>query len=332
MKRKKIMYALPVMGMAIFMGWLAVPAAFSEEYPTRPITIICWSSPGAPNDLLARQIAKVGEKYFGQRMDVLTKKGGSGAVAMAYLLKQKKEGYTLSTTTISQIVAIAAGHIPFKTSDFSYIMRIQSDPYLIAVRSESPFKNLAEFFDYAKKNPGKISVSGFGTASAHFLSFMRLKTRAGNPDIRWVAYEGGADAAVACLGGHTDAVNTNYSVVGEYAKAGKMRILGASSEKRLSFIPDVPTYMEQGYKLAPDHWRGLMGPAGIPAGVVKKIRGFMEKTVADPEFKKFMANAGAEYGLMGSPEEFQKWVEGEVTESHELLKQQNLLGKPKKKK
>jgi putative tricarboxylic transport membrane protein len=242
---------------------------------------------------------------------------------------QKKDGYTLSTTTVSQVVAIAAGHVPFKVSDFTYIMRIQSDPYLIAVRSDSPFKNLKELFEYGKKNPGKLSVSGFGTASAHFLAFMRLKARAGDPDIRWVAYEGGADAAVACLGGHVNAVNTNYSVVGQYVKAGKMRVLGVSSEKRLSFLPEVPTYMEQGYQLAPDHWRGLMGAAGIPAGVVKKIRADMEKTVADPEFKKFMANSGAEYGLMGSQEEFQKWVAGEVSEYYALLKKLNLLKKKK---
>jgi putative tricarboxylic transport membrane protein len=330
MKLQRILHSFAFVG-AIFLALCMAGGAFAQEYPTRPITVICWSSPGAPNDLLARQIAKVGEKYFGQRMDVLTKKGGSGAVAMAYLMKQKRDGYTLSTTTVSQVVAIAAGHVPFKASDFTYIMRIQSDPYLIAVRSDSPFKNLKDFFDYAKKNPGKLSISGFGTASAHFLAFMRLKARAGNPDIRWVAYEGGADAAVACLGGHVNAVHTNYSVLGEYVKAGKMRVLGVSSEKRLSFLPEVPTYKEQGYNLAPDHWRGLMGPAGIPAGVVKKIRADMEKTVADPGFKKFMTNSGAEYGLMASQGEFQKWVEGEVSEYHELLEKLNLLGKKKKK-
>lgn len=318
-------------GVAVCLSLSMAGGVFAQDYPTRPITILCWSSPGAPNDLLARQIAKTGEKYFGQRMDVVTKKGGGGAVLMAYMAKQKKDGYTLSTTTVSQIVTIAAGRVPFKVKDFVYVMRIQSDPYMIAVRSDSQFKNLKDFFDYGKKNPGKLSVSGFGTASAHFLAFMRLSARAGNPNIRWVAYQGGADAAVACLGGHVNAVHTNYSVVGQYAKAGKMRVLGVSSDKRLSFLPDVPTYMEQGYQLAPNHWRGLMGPAGIPPAVVKKIRSIMEKTVADPEFKKYMANAGAEYGLLGSQEELQKWVGGEVSEYYGLLKKLNLLGKKKKK-
>jgi putative tricarboxylic transport membrane protein len=330
MKIQRILHSFMI-GAAVLIVLSMTGEAFAQEYPTRPITVLCWSSPGAPNDLLARQIAKTGEKYFGQRMDVVTKKGGGGAVLMAYMAKQKKDGYTLSTTTVSQIVTIAAGRVPFKIKDFTYIMRIQSDPYMIAVRSDSPFKDLKGFFEYAKKNPGKLSVSGFGTASAHFLAFMRLRARAGDPNIRWVAYEGGADAAVACLGGHVNAVHTNYSVLGQYVKAGKMRVLGVSSDKRLSFLPDVPTYMEQGYQLAPNHWRGLMGPAGIPPAVVKKIRSDMEKTVADPEFKKFMANAGAEYGLMGSQEELQKWVGGEVSEYYDLLKKLNLLGKKKKK-
>jgi putative tricarboxylic transport membrane protein len=306
MKLRRILPSIFI-GVAFCLFLSMAGGVFAQDYPTRPITILCWSSPGAPNDLLARQIAKTGEKYFGQRLDVVTKRGGGGAVLMAYMAKQKKDGYTLSTTTVSQIVTIAAGRVPFKVKDFVYVMRIQSDPYMIAVRSDSPFKNLKDFFAYAKKNPGKLSVSGFGTASAHFLAFMRLRARAGDPNIRWVAYDGGADAA------------------------GKMRVLGVSSDKRLSFLPDVPTYMEQGYQLAPNHWRGLMGPAGIPPAVVKKIRSIMEKTVADPEFKKYMANAGAEYGLLGSQEELQKWVAGEVTEYYDLLKKLNLLGKKKKK-
>jgi len=329
MKRRKGLHVFLGTVFTCLLVFMMAYGALSEEYPTRPITILCWSSPGAPNDLLARQIAKTGEKYFGQRMDVLTKKGGSGAISMGYLQKQKKDGYTLSTNTASMIINIASGRIPFKASDFTCIMRIQLDPFLIAVRSDSPFKDLKDFFDYANKNPGKLSISGFGTASAHFLAFMRLKARAGDPNVRWIAYEGGADAAVACLGGHTNLVHTNYSVVGEHVKAGKMRVLGVSSEKRLSALSDVKTYMEQGYKLSPVHWRGFMGPSGLSKDVVTKIRGFMEKTVMDPEFKTYMKNAGAEYGLMDSPDAFQKWAEGEVKENHELMKKLNLLKKKK---
>jgi len=305
-------------------------AALCADYPTRPVTVLCWSSPGAPNDLLARQIAKVGQKYFGQSMNVLTKKGGSGAVTMGYLLKQKKDGYNLSTTTASMVINMASGKIPFKVEQFTMLMRIQMEPFVIAVRTESPFNNLNDMMAYAKKNPGKLSMAGFGTASAHFLAFKRLTLKAGDPNFSWIAYNGGADAAVACLGGHTDAVHTNYVVVGEHVKAGKMKILGVSSTKRHPLLPNIKTYTEQGYATAPVHWRGFMGPAGMPADVVKKIRGAMEQTMKDPDFEAFMKNAGAEYALMESQEAFQKWAENEVTENYELMKSLNLLGKKKK--
>lgn len=306
-------------------------AALCADYPTRPISVVCWSSPGAPNDILAREIAKVGQKYFGQPMNVLTKAGGSGAVAMGHILKQKQDGYTLGTTTASMIINIASAKIPFTAEQFSFLMRIQEEPYVVAVLATSPFNDLKDMMAFAKKNPGKLSMAGFGTASAHYLAFKRLNIKAGDPNIRWIAYNGGAEAAVACLGGHTDAVHTNYVVVGEHVKAGKMKILGVSSVKRLSLIPDVKTYTEQGYATSPSQWRGLMGPAGMPADVVKKIRAAMEKTMEDPEFKEYMKNSGNEYAMMESPEVLQKWVENEVKENHELMKSLNLLGKKKKK-
>jgi len=270
-------------------------AALSGEYPEKPIQIICWSSPGAPNDLLARELAKVGQKYFKQNMTVLTKKGGSGAVAMGYLLKQKADGYTLSTTTVSQVIAMAAGQIPFKPEQFTFLMRLQMDPFVIAVRKESPFNNLNEFFEYGKNNPGKLSVGGFGTASAHYLAYKRLNIKAGDPDIRWISYNGGADAVVATLGGHTDAVHTNPITVMEHVEASKMKILGISSEKRSPAFPDWKTYTEQGYNLAPVQWRGVMAPAGLSAEVIQKIRSALEETVMDAKFKEFMKNAGVDY-------------------------------------
>jgi len=327
MRLRKLFYGALAVLFACSLLLITAQQTFAG-YPERPITVLCWSSPGAPNDLLARQIAKTGEKYFGQRMSVVTKRGGGGSVLMGYMLQQKADGHTLSTSTASMPISMASGRIPFKPSDFTHIMRIQTDPFMIAVRSDSPFNNLPDFFAYAQKNPGKLSISGFGTASAHFLAFSRLKTIVGDPDIRWVAYEGGSDAAVACLGGHTDAVHTNWSVVGEHKKAGKMKILSTSIES--SAAPDVKTYKQQGYDLAPVHWRGFMGPKGIPSDVVKQIRAFMEKLVADPEFKTYMKNAGAEYGLMESQEAFQTFVEEEVKSYREVMQKLGLLEKKKK--
>ncbi len=298
-------------------------SADSSKYPERPIDIVSWVTPGGPTDLLARAIARTGPRHFGQRMNVLTKQGGSGAVAMRYLASQRHDGHTLSIFTSSGAINMATGHIPFTPEDFVFLMRIQLDPFLIAVRSDSPFDDLAGFFRHATEHPGELSVSGYGTASAHFLGFAQLKARAGDPDVRWIAYEGSADAAMSALGGHTDAVNTNYNIVKEHLRAKTMRALGVSS--KVSALPEVPTYLEQGYDTAPVHWRGIMGPRGLPDELVSKIRRLLEQTVADPEFQEFMNSSATEYGMMESPEVFERWVVGQVVASRQWLKELQLL-------
>lgn len=298
------------------------PEQIVSAYPERPITIVSWVSPGSPTDLLARAIAQVGPRYFGQRITVLNRLGGGGASAMGYLTRQPPDGYTLSIMTASGATNIAAGHVPFDLDDFHYIARLQLDPFIIAVRIESPFTDLETFFEHARTNPGALSVSGFGTASAHFLAFARLRREAGNSDIRWIAYEGSADAAVAALGGHTDAVHSNYSVVGEHIRAGSMRALGTSAP--VSKLSDVPTYRDQGYDLAPIHWRGVMGPGDLSPMLAARIRDLLIDTVADPEFEAFLESSSTELGLMASQDAFHRWVVDEVSESRQLLSELQL--------
>ena len=202
-------------------------------------------------------------------------------------------------------------------------MCIQRDPFVIAVRSDSPLQSLRELFTYAEDNPGHLAVSGFGTASAHFLAFQRLRAAAGNPDVRWIAYEGSADAAVAALGGHTDAVNTNYNVVREHLRAGAMRILAAST--RLPRLPQVPSYQDSGYDVAPVHWRGLVGPPGMKPERIQSIRALMRQTLAGPEFEQFMEQSGTEYGMLESSEAFAAQVKSELETTQKLMRELGLL-------
>lgn len=296
------------------------------QYPTKSITIVCWSNPGSPNDLFARQLAKIGAKHFGQPISVLTKAGANGAAAMAYLTKQPADGYTLSTITSSQTFGMAAGHIPFTPEQFTYLLSVQIDPFVIVVRADSPFQTLKDLIAGAKQRPGKYSVSGFGSASAHFLAFAQLKAAASNPDIRWVAYDGGSDATVAVLGGHADIAHTNYAAVREHIKAGHMRALAVSSPVRLSMLPDVPTYGELGYNVAPIQWRGVMAPAGMSPAIRDRLRDLLLKTINDSEFKAFMHNAGLGFAPAASQEDFQSLVQQEVVSNHQLLRELNLGG------
>ncbi len=298
----------------------------ASAYPSRPIEIVSWATPGGPSDLLARALARVAPRHFGQPVRVVTREGGGGAATMQYLTRHAGDGHVLAVFTASGAVSMAAGRIPFEPGDFTFLLRIQLDPFLIAVRSESPYRDLADLFDDARRRPGGVSVSGFGAASAHFLAFERLRAAAADPDIRWIPYAGSGDAVVAALGGHTDAVHSNYDIVREHVRAGTMRVLGVALP--LEALPGVASYAEQGFDVEPVHWRGVMGPPGLSDALADEIRARLEATVHDSEFVAYMVRAEMRPAGMSDRAEFSAWVTSEVAASSAALVRLGLVGEP----
>lgn len=311
------------LGAAALLGACGPPSEESP-FPAGPIEIVSWATPGGPSDLLARALAEAAPQYFeGQRVSVMTRQGGAGAAGMQYLQGRAGDPHALGVFTASGTVNMATGRIPFGPGDFTPILRIQVDPFLVAVREDSPFRSLPDFFEAARAQPGAVSISGFGAASAHFLGFQRLRAAAGDPDIRWIAYEGSGDAVVAALGGHTDAVHTNYNIVREHLRAGAMRVLAVALP--LTALRDIPTYQDAGYDLAPVHWRGVVGPPGLSPEVRADLRKRLLATIRAAGFQEYMARAAMEYAVMGDPDTFGGWIVEEVETSRALLGRLGLL-------
>lgn len=297
-----------------------------RSFPAGPIEIVSWATPGGPSDLLARALAAAAPEHFdGQRVTVVTRQGGAGAAGMQYLRGHFGDPHHLGVFTASGTVNMATGRIPFTPADFTAILRIQVDPFLIAVRADSPFRSLPDLFEAARgRAPGEaVSVSGFGAASAHFLGFMRLRAAAGDPDLRWIAYEGSGDAVVAALGGHTDAVHTNFNIVREHLRAGAMRVLAVALP--LAALPDAPSYADLGFDLAPVHWRGVVGPPGLSPEWRADLRRRLTATIGTAAFREYMERAAMEYATMESPEAFAGWMAEEVETSRGLLARLELL-------
>ena len=293
-------------------------------FPSRPIEIVSWATPGGPSDLLARALAEAAPEHFGgQRVSVMTRQGGAGAAGMQYLRGRAGDPHILGVFTASGTVNMATGRIPFGPGDFTPILRIQVDPFLVAVRADSPFRGLDGLFEAARTRPGEVSMSGFGAASAHFLGFQRLRVAAGDPDIRWIAYEGSGDAVVAALGGHTDAVHTNYNIVREHLRAGTMRVLAVALP--LTALRGTPTYLDEGYDLSPVHWRGVVGPPGLSPAVRADLRERLLATIRAAGFQEYMARAAMEYAVMGDSAAFGEWIAEEVETSRTLLGRLGLL-------
>ena len=305
---------------SIACGTPPAPAPF----PSRPVQIVSWATPGGPSDLLARALAAAAPDHFeGQRVTVMTRQGGAGAAGMQYVRGRAGDPHVLGVFTASGTVNMATGRIPFAPGDFTPILRIQVDPFLVAVREDSPFRTLEDLFETARTRPGEVSMSGFGAASAHFLGFQRLRAAAGDPDIRWIAYEGSGDAVVAALGGHTDAVHTNYNIVREHLRAGTMRILAVALP--LTALSGTPTYLEEGYDLAPVHWRGVVGPPGLSPEIRADLRERLLATIRAAGFQEYMARAAMEYAVMDDSDAFGNWIAEEVETSRALLGRLGLL-------
>lgn len=297
-----------------------------RAFPSGPIEIVSWATPGGPSDLLARALAAAAPEHFeGQRVTVVTRQGGAGAAGMQYLRGRAGDPHRLGVFTASGTVNMATGRIPFAPGDFTPILRIQVDPFLIAVREDSPFRSLPDLFAAGRDADREeaVSVSGFGAASAHFLGFMRLLAAAGEPDIRWIAYEGSGDAVVAALGGHTDAVHTNFDIVREHLRAGAMRVLAVALP--LPGLPDTPSYAELGFDLAPVHWRGIVGPPGLSPELRADLRRRLTATIGTPGFREYMERAAMEYATMEDSEAFAGWMTEEVETSRRLLERLGLL-------
>jgi len=277
-------------GAALWLSTLAATSA-ADTYPTKPIVILSWSAAGSPVDVMAREIAKLAPKYLGQNMVVEDKTGADGGNALNALVTQPADGYTLMAMTDTLFVSLNTSlKDKFKTDQFAYAGSLETDPYIVGVRTDSPFKSFADLVKASKA--GNVSIGGPFAESAESF-FAREMGQTVGIKFNWVPFDGGAPSVAAALGGHVDAVITNVSAVSALVKSGQMRVLAVSSSQPLSSLPGTPTFVSLGFKtLTSTHWRGLISRSGLPADVQAKLNAFAKQVANDPDFKQYVTDAG----------------------------------------
>lgn len=300
---KKVAFAVLAVGM-IFGNH----AADAQSFPDRPVTLVLSSGSGSSVDVMARTLAKVAEQELGQPVVVSNKPGGDGAIAMTELLSKPADGYTLWAATKTFPVSINTNLKQFKVGDFSPLVRVQVDPFAIAVQASSPWKTLGELIAAGKGKP--VNVGGFGSASPHGL-FNYLLAKDSGSQLNWVPFQSGNKAITALLGGHLDAVISNPSSMMSQVKAGKLRILAVATEERTKNLPDVPTFRESGVSLVDSQWRGIFVKAGTPPEIVAKLDTAFKKAIASDEFQAYLVKTGQDDGYLG-PKDFNAFVQSEI--------------------
>lgn len=276
-----------------------------EVFPTKPIKIVIHTSAGGPTDLMGRTVAQIMEPIIGVSCVVENRPGGSGATQMAYIAQADPDGYTLGCMTPSQL-GLLNGNLKdqYKLSDFTWLSLSQIDPYIIVVNEKSPFKTLQELVDYAKANPGKINVGGYGSAGAgHNIAWNIFAEKAGI-QVNWTPYESTGDAVTAILGNHVDVANSNPGQVAQFVETKQLRVLGVMADTKLEEWPDVPTYKEAGFDVDTswNQFRGFYGPKGMPEDVIKALNEALNKVYDSDKYKEYIKTSQMMLGGMDSKE------------------------------
>ena len=281
---------------------IASAAAPAQQYPSKPITMIVPFPPGGIADITGRPLALVMSRILGQGIVVENRAGAGGAVGMAYVAKQKPDGYTLMTA-LSSIVIIpesdkVSGRTPlYQMSEFTPIALLSADPTVLLVPNDSPWKTLGDLINDAKARPGKISYSSSGIYGTTHTAFEMLAQSAG-VQLLHVPYKGGGPAMTALLTGEVSITAQSPGVANPHVKGGKVRVLGSWGATRLPLIADVPTMKEQGFDVEFYIWAALFAPAGLPPDLLAKLRTTVRQVVQEPEFRAAMAGMNTPINYM----------------------------------
>jgi tripartite-type tricarboxylate transporter receptor subunit TctC len=301
---------------------IAVTDAAAELLSSRPISIVIPFTPGASSDTLQRLVARKVTENTGQTIVVESRPGGGGAVGASAVKVAPPDGHTLFQANAGSHAANPAlygtlSYDPIK--DFRPITLMWSFPQLLAVPLDSPAKSASELVALAATKPGGLSFASQGTgAGGHLLGEM-LKARTGANMVH-VPYRGAGPAALDLAAGRVDFFFVAYSSVLPFLQAGKVRLLGVSSPKRLPVLPDIPTMREVGFAgIELDAWFGLVAPAGTPDAVIGKLNAAFVQAVRDPGVVQQITDQGAE-AVAATPAEFAAFIASEIERMAKIVK------------
>jgi len=260
----------------------------------KPLTLVAHTAAGSATDLAVRELGKALQPVIKQPVLVVNRPGGSGAVQMTSLRDGPTDGYTLGLNTSSHLMVFhTAAKGKLKRDDFAWLAGLQTDPFVLYVRKDSPIKSLQDLVALAKQKAQageKLNVGGaLPQGSAHSIAFSIFARQAGIP-FNWIAFSGNGEIAPAVLGGHVDVGQTNPGPLIPLAKSGRVRVLAVMNATRISSYPDVPTYAEAGFPVDTT-WaqvRGIFGNRNIPKDMQDKLTRAILLAAQSDSWKAYM--------------------------------------------
>ncbi|MFS2166471.1 Bug family tripartite tricarboxylate transporter substrate binding protein [Variovorax sp. Varisp62] len=294
-------------------AWLnAAPALADTAWPDKPVRLIVPYTPGGATDIVARLVAQRLADDTKWTFIVDNRAGGNGNIGMDVVAKAKPDGYTigLGQTANLAINPTLFPKMPYDAlKDLMPVSVVASQPVVLVVRADAPFKSLADLVAAAKAKPGEIRQALAGTGTLGHMAGEVLAKRAGFKVLN-VPYKGAAPAITDLLGGQTDCMFATPQGALAMVKGGKLRALAVTSAKRLPVMPDVPTVAESYKGFEAVDWKALVVPAGTSADIVKKLNAAVDKALAKPAtISQLLAEGSTPVG--GTPEQAAQYIKSE---------------------
>ena len=304
-----------------FLLTLACAQAWAQTYPTHAVKVIVPYGVGGPADIYGRFLATKLQEALGQPFVVEDRPGGGSIVGTDVVAKSAPDGYTLlvmsNTHTVNETL------IPKKPfdlmRDFAPITGINSSDLLMVINPSVPASNLKEFIAYAKSKPGVLNYASSGPGTPYHMAGELFKYMAG-VDIVHVPHKGSDQARTAVLGGQVQMMFDAITTMAGQARAGKVKALGTTGNKRSTVMPEVPTISEAG---VPGYeatiWLGLMAPTGTPRPILEKLNAEVNKIINAPDVKEAWGKQGA-VPMGMSVDEFGKFLREDIAKWSKLVK------------
>jgi tripartite-type tricarboxylate transporter receptor subunit TctC len=298
--------------LAILCMFAALPA-LGQTYPAKPLRMVVGFPPGGGNDIVARIVAARMQEGMGQPVVVENRAGNAGVIGAESVAKAAPDGYTLYLGSTGNAIAPSIqARLPYDPENgFAPVGLVGVAPSVIVVNSNVPAQSIAELIAYAKSRPGKVTYASSGNGTTLHLGGELLKSMAGI-DLVHVPYKGNAQALSDVVGGQVDMIISALPPALPLAKAGKVRIIAATTRERIRALPGLATVAEQGiagYEIFT--WYGVFATGGTPDAVIERLGAEVRGAVADPKVREQLDKQGVD-AASSTPAEFRVFYLAEI--------------------
>jgi len=316
--------SLAVIGLASVLAHTSASAQ-AQAYPNRAVKIVVPFAAGGPADVYARFIAQRLTEALGQSYVIDNKPGAGSVIGTDVAAKSPADGYTLllmsNTHTVNETLI---PNKPFNLMrDFVAVAPINYSDLVLVANPKVPANNLKEFIAYAKANPGKLNYASSGPGTPYHMAGELFKSMA-DINMVHVPYKGSSGARTDVIGGQVDVMFDAVTTMAEQVRAGKVKALATSGQRRSDVLPEAPTLNEAG---VPGYeatiWLGLMAPTGTPKAIVDKLNETVSKIASQPDVKQAWNKQGAVPMVM-NPVVFDKYMRDDIAKWNRVIKTANI--------